>query len=90
VRVHAANDSVPALVRQLSATTILFLPPFTVPLRIREVVDALSESKLKCDYRVVPSLDEIASGRVDVSAIRTVAIEDLLPPGEAHGHPPGP
>ncbi len=79
VRVHSSADSIPELVRSLSATTILFLPPFTGPLRIRGVVDALAESKLKCDYRVVPSLEEIASGLVDVSAIRTVAIEDLLP-----------
>jgi FlaA1/EpsC-like NDP-sugar epimerase len=79
VRVHSSADSIPELVRNLSATTILFLPPFTAPQRIREVVDALAESKLKCDYRVVPSLEEIASGLVDVSAIRTVAIEDLLP-----------
>ncbi len=78
VKIHAGTDSIPELVRRLSATTILFLPPFTAPQRIRAVVDALSESRLKCDYRVVPSFDEIASGRVDVSAIRTVAIEDLL------------
>jgi len=78
VKIHAGTDSIPDLVRKLSATTILFLPPFTAPQRIRAVVDALSENKLKCDYRVVPSIDEIASGRVDVSAIRTVAIEDLL------------
>ncbi len=79
VKIHAGAEQIPGLVRKLSATTLLFLPPFTAPQRIRAVVDALSEEKLKCDYRVIPSVDEIASGRVDVSAIRQVAIEDLLP-----------
>lgn len=79
VKIHIGAEAIPELVRRLSASTLLFLPPFTSPHRIRAVVDALSEDKLKCDYRVVPSVEEIAAGRVDVSAIRQVAIEDLLP-----------
>jgi FlaA1/EpsC-like NDP-sugar epimerase len=79
VKIYSGADQIPGLVRKLSATTLLFLPPFTAPQRIRGVVDALSEEKLKCDYRVIPSVDELASGRVDVSSIRQVAIEDLLP-----------
>lgn len=79
VKIYTGLASIPDLVRKLSATTILFLPPFTSPRQIQSVVDSLSEEKLRCDYRVVPSLDEIASGQVDVSVIRSVAIEDLLP-----------
>lgn len=78
VKIHDGLEKIPGLVKSHEATTILFLPPFTAPRRIREVVDSLSSDKLKCDYRVVPSVDEIASGRVDVSAMRPVAIEDLL------------
>lgn len=78
VPIHAGLDRVGDLVRQLRVSTLLFLPPFTGPGKIREVVDDLSEQHLVCDYRVIPSLDEIASGRIDVSGIRRVAIEDLL------------
>lgn len=78
VTIYAGIDRTGELVEKLRATTLLFLPPFTGPGKIREVVDDLSEKQIACDYRVIPSLDEIASGRVDVSGIRRVAIEDLL------------
>lgn len=78
VPIFAGLDHTGELVEKLRATTLLFLPPFTGPGKIREVVDDLSEKQIACDYRVIPSLDEIASGRVDVSGIRRVAIEDLL------------
>lgn len=79
VRIHAGLENAPDLVESLRATSLLFLPPCTGPQRIRAVVDSLAERKLSCDYRVLPSMDEIASGRVDVNPIRRVAIEDLLP-----------
>jgi FlaA1/EpsC-like NDP-sugar epimerase len=78
VPIYAGIGRTGELVEKLRATTLLFLPPFTGPGKIREVVDDLSEKQIACDYRVIPSLDEIASGRVDVSGIRRVAIEDLL------------
>lgn len=78
VPIYSGLDRTGDLVKKLRATTLLFLPPFTGPAKIREVVDDLSEKQIACDYRVIPSIDEIASGRVDVSGIRRVAIEDLL------------
>lgn len=78
VRIYSGIENAAGLAQSLGATTLLFLPPFTAPRKIRRVVDALSARKITCDYRVVPSLDEIASGRIDVSGIRKVAIEDLL------------
>lgn len=78
VPIFAGLEQTAELVRRLRVSTLLFLPPFTGPGKIREVVDDLSEKQVACDYRVIPSIDEIASGRVDVSRIRRVAIEDLL------------
>ena len=78
VPIYSGLDRTGDLVKKLRATTLLFLPPFTGPAKIREVVDDLSEKQIACDYRVIPSIDEIASGRIDVSGIRRVAIEDLL------------
>ncbi len=78
VRIYAGLDQTGELVRDLRVSTLMFLPPFTGPGKIREVIDNLSQKHLACDYRVIPSLDEIASGRIDVSGIRRVAIEDLL------------
>ncbi|MEM6280044.1 MAG: nucleoside-diphosphate sugar epimerase/dehydratase [Verrucomicrobiota bacterium] len=79
VRIYADVEDVGEVAQSLAATTLLFLPPFTGPRRIRGVIDALSERKITCDYRVIPSMDELASGRISVSSIRKVAIEDLLP-----------
>ena len=78
VPIYAGLENTGDLVNRLQVSTLLFLPPFTGPGKIREVVDDLSEKQIACDYRVIPSIDEIASGRVDVSRIRRVAIEDLL------------
>ena len=78
VRIYSGIENAAGLAQLLEASTLLFLPPFTAPRTIRRVIDALSARKITCDYRVIPSLDELASGRVDVSRIRKVAIEDLL------------
>jgi FlaA1/EpsC-like NDP-sugar epimerase len=67
------------------------LPRFVDELNIREVVIALDEasgreirriidicSAIPVKAQIVPSLNEIASGRVSVTRIRDVQIEDLL------------
>lgn len=67
------------------------LPRFVDELNIKEVVIALDEasgreirriidicSAIPVKAQIVPSLNEIASGRVSVSRIRDVQIEDLL------------
>lgn len=78
VPIFGGVEEVADHVESLRISTLLFLPPFTAPARIRSVVDAISERELSCDYHVIPSMDELASGKVDVSGIRRVAIEDLL------------
>ncbi len=44
--------------------------------RIREVLAIAQQARLKCE--TVPSMDELATGRVKVSQLRSVQIEDLL------------
>ena len=44
--------------------------------RIREVVHIAQEAGLKCE--IVPSIEELATGRVKVSQLRNVQITDLL------------
>lgn len=78
VRIYSGLDCVGEIVERLQVSTLLFLPPFTGPARIRSVIEDLSDRQLACDYRVIPSIDELASGKLSVSGIRKVAIEDLL------------
>jgi len=65
-------------VEKLNVSTLLFMKPFTGPSSIRRVIDELSMRQLVCDYRVIPSIEDLASGKLSVSGIRKVAIEDLL------------
>ena len=44
--------------------------------RIREVLALAQQARLKC--QTVPSMEELATGRVKVSQLRAVRIEDLL------------
>ncbi|MBP6784161.1 MAG: polysaccharide biosynthesis protein [Verrucomicrobiales bacterium] len=78
VSIYAGLERIGDLIEELSVSTLLFLPPLTGPAGIRRVIDELSARQIVCDYRVIPSIDEIASGKLDVSAIRKVSIEDLL------------
>lgn len=78
VSIYAGVERIGDLVEELNVSTLLFLPPLTGPAGIRRVIDELAARQIVRDYRVIPSIDEIASGKLDVSTIRKVSIEDLL------------
>jgi FlaA1/EpsC-like NDP-sugar epimerase len=78
IRISTDLESVGELVANLGAEVVLILPPYTGPNRVRRIVDSVSDLQLKCEFRVVPSVDDITAGKVDVSQIRKVEIEDLL------------
>jgi len=44
--------------------------------RLRDVVHVLQQTKLK--FETVPTLDQLATGKVKVTQLRPVEIEDLL------------
>lgn len=78
IRVFTDPGSVGEVAASLGAETVVILPPYNGPNRVREIVDSVSALQLGCEFRVVPSIDDIAAGKVDVSQIRKVEIEDLL------------
>ena len=55
---------------------IIIAMPSAPPKRIRDVVTLIQDAGLPC--RTVPSLDQLATGRVNVSVLRPVEIQDLL------------
>lgn len=65
---------------RLSLEEVVISMPSAPAKRIREVIEVLQAAKLK--FRTVPSLTELALGKVQVSQLRSVQIEDLL------GRPP--
>ena len=74
----AGLDKLGEVVRERKAETVLILPPFTAPGKVREIIDVVSAEQISCAFRVVPAIDDITAGRVDVDQIRRVEIEDLL------------
>jgi len=67
------------LVAEHRPDEVLVLPPYTTPRALRDIVEACkADHDQACRFRMIPSLEEIAEGRISVSAIRSVQIEDLL------------
>lgn len=67
-------------IEDLKLDEVVISMPSAPTKRIREVIDILTRAKLK--FRTVPSLTELAIGKVQVSQLRAVEVEDLL------GRPP--
>ncbi|MDC0252151.1 polysaccharide biosynthesis protein, partial [bacterium] len=78
IRIYTDLEAVGEVVASLGAETVVILPPYNGPNRVRKIVDSVSALQLSCEFRVVPSIDDITAGKVDVSQIRKVEIEDLL------------
>jgi FlaA1/EpsC-like NDP-sugar epimerase len=69
-------DALPRLAVHASADQVLIALPSAAGRVIRRVVDLAQESNLK--YRIIPGVFEILSGKVGISQIRDVDLEDLL------------
>jgi len=78
VRVFSGLDRVGQIVTDNEVDTVVILPPFHKPGAIRQIVDAVGERQVTPAFRVLPSIEDLAAGRLNVSQIRQVEIEDLL------------
>lgn len=78
IPIYAGLAGLGRVVAEKKASTVLILPPFTKPNRIKDVMDAVAAERVSCEFRVIPSYDDITAGKVDVNQVRRVEIEDLL------------
>jgi FlaA1/EpsC-like NDP-sugar epimerase len=76
VKVLGTTDDLARLVEELSIEQIVIAIDQAQGKEIRRILDICREIPVKA--RIVPSLHEIVHGRVQVSRIRDVEIEDLL------------
>jgi FlaA1/EpsC-like NDP-sugar epimerase len=76
VKVLGTTDDLPRLVDELEIKQVVIAIDDAQGKEIRRVVDLCSSISVKT--QIVPSLNEIAHGRISVSRIRDVQIEDLL------------
>ena len=64
--------------KKLKISEILLLPPYSNPSTIREIMNQLDEKNASCTLRMVPAYADIAAGKINVSHLKNVEIEDLL------------
>ena len=69
-------EQLPALCRELQIDEIAIAMPGATHQQLRRVIQVAQGTKLK--FRTVPSITDIASGKLKVSQIRDVDINDLL------------
>ena len=76
IRVVGTTKDLPKLVAELGIDQVVIAIDNAQGKEIRRIMDICTSIPVKA--RIIPGLDEIASGRVSVSRIRDVQIEDLL------------
>lgn len=80
VRVYGPIDSLARVAERTDADEVLIAMPALSGATTRRVVEQAREAGI--EHRTMPSLHDLASGRVSVSSVREVDVEDLL------GRPP--
>ena len=75
-KILGSTSDIPRLVDELGINQVVIAVDEASGMEIRRIMDICSAIPVKA--QIVPSLNEIASGRVSVSRLRDVQIEDLL------------
>lgn len=76
IRVEGRIDDLPRLIRQTAAQEVLIAMPSGRGALIRRVVELAQTAGAKT--RTLPSLSDLVAGRIEVTALRPVEIQDLL------------
>jgi len=76
VRVLGSCQDIPLLTAKLKIHLILIAIPSASSSRMQEIVNYCEQSKVT--FRTLPSVKDIADGRVSLNALREVQLEDLL------------
>lgn len=76
IRVLGSTAQIPELVKQLAVDMIFIAIPSANSAAMRRIVTHCESSTVS--FRTLPSFADLASGRIEVNALRPVNIEDLL------------
>lgn len=76
VRIRGTTADIPALLDELSVELVLITMPSASRKIVDKVVQLCAEHNIQC--RTLPTLAELADGRIEVSRLRPVTVEDLL------------
>jgi FlaA1/EpsC-like NDP-sugar epimerase len=76
ISISGPISNVGSIADELSADEALIAIPSASGARIREIIHHLSSADLR--FKTIPGIDHLVSGRVHVSQLRPVNVEDLL------------
>lgn len=76
VRVEGRIDELPRVIRELGATEVIIAMPSARGPLVRRIVEMATLAGAKT--RTVPSLADIVSGKIEMTSLRPVEIQDLL------------
>jgi FlaA1/EpsC-like NDP-sugar epimerase len=76
VTVAGAPEAIPEFLRKHKLDEVVIAMPGAPGKRVREIVQLLARTGLKSE--IVPSLEQLVTGKVRVSQIRPIDIQDLL------------
>ncbi|HYK02969.1 MAG TPA: nucleoside-diphosphate sugar epimerase/dehydratase [Thermoanaerobaculia bacterium] len=76
IKVTGPIADIAAIADQLGADEVLIAIPSASGKRLREIIHHLSEAGLP--FKTIPGIDHLVSGKVHVTQIRPVNVEDLL------------
>lgn len=76
IRVFGPIANIGSIASALNADEALIAIPSASGKRMREIIDHLSRASL--NFKTIPGIDHLVSGKVHVSQLRPVNIEDLL------------
>lgn len=74
--VRGPIEAIGRIARQTNATEALIAMPSAPGRRIREITQYLAAANLQ--FKTIPGVDQLVSGRVQISELRKVNLEDLL------------
>jgi len=76
VKVLGNREAIPELVKNYSIDEIIISIPSATNTQIKEIIDLCIQSGAK--FKTIPTLSEMMDGKVSISQIRDVQMEDLL------------
>ncbi len=76
IKIIGTVSDMPILIEKHQVDMLFIAMPSVTSARLREIYHLCE--KTRCQLRVLPSLNDLASGFVGVNALRNISIEDLL------------
>ena len=76
IRIRGSITDIPMLCKELSVELVLITMPSAPRKVMDKIVQVCAEHNIQC--RTLPTLAELADGRIELSRLRPVTVEDLL------------